>query len=123
MAYQLSKTGAQINTKLQELTVRTLTANGNIAATDGVVILDATSAECTLSIVDANIIVGQRLIIYAKAIDNNATIVAAASEDIKGCGLVNSTGLRAQIAGDCMEIVKVATNLYYITHNYGFQAL
>ena len=47
MAYQLSKTGAQINIKLQELTVRTLTANGNIAATDGVVILDATSAECT----------------------------------------------------------------------------
>jgi len=121
MAYQLNKTGAQINAKLQELTVRTLTANGNIAATDGVVILDATSAECTLSIVDVNLIVGQRLIIYAKAIDNNATVVAKASEVIMGCGLVNSTGLRAQSAGDCMEIVKVATNLYYITHNYGFQ--
>jgi len=127
MAYQLNKTGAQTNTKLQELTVRTLTANGNTASTDGILLLDGTSAAIDLKLIDTDFIVGQRLVVIATNITNDVRIIANGSEVIRGIywGAVtidyaysdSIIRIKAFEQGAMIEIVKISTNLFYIIRN------
>lgn len=134
MAYQLSKTGAQINAKLQELTVRTLTADGNTASTDGIILLDNTSADITLSLRDADFVVGQRLIVVVLGYVGThfARITGAASETIQGQSWSdmlsdyawgNYTTTQAYQQGALVELVKIATNTFQVIRNFKFGGL